>query len=217
MVVQVVGWVAVVWLIAVHLLIQQGRMHRGGTVPRLAGVLAALVIAVAGLLAEIWPVFVLGLLWLRSELWHRHSPDDSWFPPPEEHPHLDLPDAEVTHESHRASDPRPVRADPAAPASRSGGSTATKPRAVPAPRTRPAPGRSGRPSGAPSASSRPEHQEDHTRRPVVSRRMVDVLFRIEITLLILVTVAAFAFWGFQNRPGFAHKANTNLCRLLGGC
>ncbi len=217
-VVQGLGWVSVVWLIAVHMLIHQGRLHRGGMAPRVAGAVAALVIVVASLLTELWPVFVLGLLWLRSELWHRHSPDEAWFPLPDEHPHPDLPEAELTHgpagpgrdapslpdshpESHR--EPHPDRF----PLSGPSGSTVTSAR----PRSRPAAARAG-------TTTRPAGRTDspHPHHPLISRHTVDVLFRIEMGLLVLVTLAAFGFWAYQERPGFEQRADTSLCSLMPG-
>jgi hypothetical protein len=220
MIVQGFGWLAVLWLVTVHLLIHQGRLHRGGAAPRVAGAVAALVIVVASLLSEMWPVFVLGLLWLRSELWHRHSPDEAWFPVPDEQPHVAqspvtpsqheqaheqspvdepseaprgaLPDTHPQTHPHHHQGP-PADRNPAVLAG--GGGTATKPRtSVPAPRTRPG-GKS-------------------QRHPLLSRHLVDVLFRIEMALLITVTVAAFAFWAYQERPGFSQRANKSVCSFM---
>jgi hypothetical protein len=71
---QALGWVCVVWLMAVHLMIQHGRLPQGGTAYRIAGCAAALSVVLASAVEEIWPVAVLGLLWLRIEVFgHRHA------------------------------------------------------------------------------------------------------------------------------------------------
>jgi hypothetical protein len=71
---QALGWVCVVWLVTVHLMIQRGRLPRAGRAYRVAGCAAAVSVVLASAVEEIWPVAVLGLLWLRIEVFgHRHA------------------------------------------------------------------------------------------------------------------------------------------------
>lgn len=72
-VVQAFGWIPVCWLLAVHVLIRFGRLPRHGRAVRIAGVVAALTVVVVAVLAQLWPVAVLGLLFGRTDLLgHRH-------------------------------------------------------------------------------------------------------------------------------------------------
>ncbi len=76
-VLQALGWVSVVWLVVVHALVQRGRLPRDGMAYRIAGCVAAGSVVTASVVAEIWPVVVLGLLWLRIEVFgHRHHVAD---------------------------------------------------------------------------------------------------------------------------------------------
>jgi hypothetical protein len=67
------GWVSVVWLVTVHLLIRRGRLPQHGPAYQVAGSVAAISVVAASAAEDLWPVAVLGLLWLRVEVFgHRH-------------------------------------------------------------------------------------------------------------------------------------------------
>jgi hypothetical protein len=70
---QTLGWVPVVWLVTTHLLVERGKLPRDGVALRIAGCAAAAVVITAAVVADMWPVAALGLLWLRTEVFaHRH-------------------------------------------------------------------------------------------------------------------------------------------------
>jgi hypothetical protein len=74
-IVQVACSVAVVALTVVHVLVERGRLSRGGAALRLAGGSAAVCIMAAAIVTRFWPIAALGLLWLRTEVFaHRHGP-----------------------------------------------------------------------------------------------------------------------------------------------
>jgi hypothetical protein len=102
LVVQALGWLSVVGLVVVHLLIQRGELPADGLGYRVAGCLAAGSVVVAAAIAELWPVAVLGLLWLRIGVFGH--PVDAGPPvrPPqlasaELQPHAQLPHAQLPH------------------------------------------------------------------------------------------------------------------------
>jgi hypothetical protein len=74
-IVQIACWVAVSALMVVHVLVERGRLSRGGAALRLAGGAAAGCIIAAAVVTRFWPIAALGLLWLRTEVFaHRHGP-----------------------------------------------------------------------------------------------------------------------------------------------
>lgn len=74
---EALGWLAVVWYVVVHAVVQRGRLPRDGMAYRIAGGAAAASVVMTGVVEEIWPVAVLGLLWLRTEVFgHRHHVPD---------------------------------------------------------------------------------------------------------------------------------------------
>jgi hypothetical protein len=89
LVLQVLGWVTVVWLVTIYLLIGRGRLPHGGAAARIAGGAAAASVIAASLAANLWPVAALGLLWLRIEVFaHRHPTGQDQVPlkPPDTRP-----------------------------------------------------------------------------------------------------------------------------------
>ncbi len=73
LILQTLGWVPVVWLVTAHLLVERGHGSRDGANLRIAGCAAAVVVVAAAIVANMWPVAALGLLWLRTEVFaHRH-------------------------------------------------------------------------------------------------------------------------------------------------
>jgi hypothetical protein len=78
---QALGWVSAVGLVTVHLMIKRGRLRSDGRAYRIAGCAAAASVVAASVSAGIWPVAVLGLLWLRIEVFgHRHHVPENQFP-----------------------------------------------------------------------------------------------------------------------------------------
>ena len=81
------GWVSVIWLVAVHLLIRRGRLPQHGRAYQVAGSVAATSVIAASAAEDLWPVAVLGLLWLRVEVFGHRRPHDS-----REHPAVPMPE-----------------------------------------------------------------------------------------------------------------------------
>jgi hypothetical protein len=72
-VVQALGWIPVVWLLATHLLHDRGRLPDHATALRIAGFAAAATVVAGAVATSMWPLAALGVLWLRSEVFaHRH-------------------------------------------------------------------------------------------------------------------------------------------------
>ena len=93
-VLQALGWVSVVWLVVVYAMVQRGRLPRDGRAYRIAGSAAAASVVAASVAEEIWPVAVLGLLWLRTEVFgHRHHlPDGETAPGVPDQPAARMPE-----------------------------------------------------------------------------------------------------------------------------
>jgi hypothetical protein len=103
---QALGWVSVVGLVTVHLLIQKGRLPADGTAYRIAGCVASASVVAAAAAEKIWPVAVLGLLWLRIEVFG-HPARLSPGPAPDLLPHPHLPHLPHPH----LPNPRPRTVD----------------------------------------------------------------------------------------------------------
>src|SRR5690242_3566842 len=93
-VLQALGWVSVVWLVVVYAMVQRGRLPGDGRAYRIAGSAAAASVVAASVAEEIWPVAVLGLLWLRTEVFgHRHHlPHDQAAPGAPDQPPARMPE-----------------------------------------------------------------------------------------------------------------------------
>lgn len=177
---QALGWVAVVWLVGVHVLIQHGRLPHAGRAYRIAGCAAALAVVAASAAEEIWPVAVLGLLWLRIEVFgHRHVPDC-------------LP--EYRHDTR----------DPA-----------EMPALLVHTLGREEPGR------GPSAQAHPSHLPHlhlpHVPHPHLGRRGVDLVFKVEMAVIIVIAVVFFVIWAEQQRDSFTSNTDYVVCNWIEGC
>jgi hypothetical protein len=214
---QALEWLPVLWLVTVHLLIERGRLPRGGWAFRIAAGTAAASVLAASLATGMWPVAALGLLWLRTEVFrHPHATESDLAAPDLAEsdlaesdlaaPDLAAPDLAAPEKTHRhqAQPDRPheIRIQPdwaPGPSPRaSAGRAAAAPSARTAQRRRP---RSGFTAGlfryGPPAMA--------------------WLFKIEIVVVIIVLLVLFGSWSGQQRHSFNHRANTTLCGLLGGC
>jgi hypothetical protein len=139
-VLQAAGWLAAVWLVTVQVLVARGRLAPGTTAVRTAGGAAAVVVVAACAAASLWPVAVLGLLWLRSEVFgHRHPATVPLFTP------------------------------------------------------------------------------QHGPRVHLGRHAVDVIFKIEIALVVVVAAVMFVTWAMENGVAFHNRTDRTLCELVDGC
>ena len=183
---QALGWVSVVWLVTVEVLIRQGRMTAYGPGFRVAGCAAAASVLAASVSERIWPVAVLGLLWLRTEVFgHRRGQQDSPAARPArvyEHAAVFVP----------GFGPREVSYDP------------------PAMDDEPDPGDGGH-------FHRPHLPHPHVPHPHMTRRFVDLAFRIEMAVVILVATVLFVVWGQQQREAVGRDANNTMCHWLKKC
>jgi hypothetical protein len=166
------GWVSVVWLVTVHLLIRRGRLPQHGLAYQVAGSVAAVSVVAASAAEDLWPVAVLGLLWLRVEVFgHRH---------PAQRP------------AERVPAPMPEFLVGAL--ERSGRHTS---------------------SHAPEAGH-PEHPH-HLPHPHIGPRAVDVLFKIEMAVVIGIASVLFLIWAQEQRHTVGRDANTTLCHWMRQC
>lgn len=203
---QALGWVSVVGLVAVHLLIQHGRLRPDGPAYRIAGCGAASCVVAASAAERIWPVAVLGLLWLRIEVFgHRH--------------HVPAPGATPEPAGGPASSPAPapgrmppflvgaMARDKQRPASESPGS------------------KTGPPAGArqPPVPAQPSHPHlphphlPHLPHPHLDRRAVDRVFKIEMGIVIVIAVVLFGIWAEQQRDSFRTTTDHVVCNWIEGC
>jgi hypothetical protein len=204
------GWVSVVWLVTVLLLIGRGRLPAHGRAYQLAGSVAAASVIAASAAEKIWPVAVLGLLWLRVEVFgHRHRAE-----PARAHDgHLERgarPDAHP--EGH--PDARSSRRVPAAPmpdflvGALDRGSR---------------PGASGHHSSpephpsAPHSSHSLSAPHPHLPHPHLGRRAVDRVFKVEMGIVIVIAVVLFGIWAEQNRANFSSNTDYVVCNWIDGC
>jgi hypothetical protein len=82
-VLEALGWIPVVWLLAVHTLHDRGRLPDHARSLRVAGFVAAATVVAGAVATRMWPLAALGVLWLRSEVFaHRHpapaEPEIHW-------------------------------------------------------------------------------------------------------------------------------------------
>jgi len=212
---QALGWVSVVWLVTVHLMIQRGRLPEDSMMYRIAGCSAAGSVVAASVAEAIWPVAVLGLLWLRIEVFgHRHHV-------PECQTEAEAPGQHPALESGHDPAPEPERMPALLVGALGRGQSQSVSRA---PAARPAAGArapsrspSGRaPSGqrAPAARAHPSHHLPH---PHLGRRTVDRVFRVEMAIVIVVAVVLFGIWAEQQRVSFRRDSNHVVCNWIDGC
>lgn len=155
---QALGWVSVVWLVLVDAMIRTGRRPAGNRAFRIAGCAAALSVMAASAAERLWPVVILGGLWLRTEVFgYRHGLERDRAARDEATP------GEGPHVPH------------------------------------------------------PHVPHPHVPHPHVSRQAVNLVFRIEMTVLIVIASVVFVIWAQQQRDVVGRDANHTLCHWLDEC
>jgi hypothetical protein len=195
---QALGWVSVVGLVTVHLLIQKGRLPADGTAYRIAGCVASTSVVAAAAAEKIWPVAVLGLLWLRIEVFgHRHHV-------PEPLIHAQVP-ARV---QARTPGQIPAQAQPAMPALLHGAlARRQQPPSAPVPT-----------ANAPHPHAPHLHlPHPHLPHPHIAPKTVDRVFKIEMGVVIIIALVLFGFWAEQQRDSFTRDTDYVVCNWIEGC
>jgi len=224
-VLQALGWVSVLWLVTVHLLIQRGRLAQSGKAYRIAGCAAAASVVAAGAAEEIWPVAVLGLLWLRIEVFgHRHHVPEARTSPAEQAEHGSSAGG---HPAGRVKNPAP---DPERMPTLLVGALArdaqrpTISRAASGTGSRPV--RASRASGSPASTPRPRSGSErplnrphapHIPHPHLGRRAVDRVFKVEMGIVIVIALVFFGLWAEQQRAAFTRNTDYVVCNWISGC
>jgi hypothetical protein len=198
---QGLGWASVIWLVTVEMLIRRGRLPAFGPAFRAAGCAAATCVVAASAAEKLWPVAVLGVLWLRTEVFgHRRGADQDV--------------AEVPHPDHAAVfvpgfGPRDVSA---------GGTGWSSDEETSAGDDAPA-----RSTHLPHLHAphlhlpHPRLPHPHVPHPHMTRRFVNLAFRIEMAIVIAVASVLFVIWGQQQREKVGDDANRTVCHWAGRC
>ncbi len=222
-IIQAFGWIPVCGLLTVHVLIYLGRLPRHGLAIRVAGYVAALTIVAAALSTRMWPIAVLGLLFMRTELLgHRHAEERSAYqgarripgarrPEPEGEELLD--DVRIHHGSdvigvaHARHPEYTVPGMTAATATtlRARTHDKTDPDFVPA-----------------STGLREGHHEHHepagTMRFLSSaKHFTDVLLKLEIIAVVVIALVLFGVWAEGQRRDFTRNSDQNVCQMSYSC
>ena len=241
---QTLGWVPVLWLVTIHLLVDRQRLPRDGWALRIAACAAAGVVVTASIEADMWPLAGLGLLWLRSEVFaHRHPIHE--FQAYREQARRNRESEQTPAEpASIAADPGPEPADPVeapAPIRVLATTPALAPERAPERAPEPAPTTVSpppRPAGLVIPQWQPPHSSRHVTshtlareagrrtaykaehpppKPRVGPRMVNAIFKIEVMIVLIAILAVFGSWAESHRSVFNHKANTSVCKMMGGC
>jgi hypothetical protein len=242
---QALGWVSVLWLVTIHLLIQRGRLAQTGRAYRIAGCAAAASVVAASAAEEIWPVAVLGLLWLRIEVFgHRahvpecrpefqDGPGDQGADPDFGRPHLGGPDHDsapepenlptllvgaLTRQKQRPIISRSQSVLSGSPESSvpSGSAAPTVAGPLTVPPAKGSPVPKPRPT---SGSERPQRHlhAPHIPHPHLGRRTVDRVFKVEMGIVIVIALVFFVIWAEQQRASFTRNADYVVCNWIDGC
>ena len=197
---QALGWVSVVWLVTVHVLIQRGRLPRDGRAYRIAGCAAAASVVAASAAEFIWPVAVLGLLWLRIEVFgHRHH----------------APDRQVASRMPtKARIPVQTQTQTQTPAPARMPELIAGALAHGAERAREA---QSHPHAPRPQLPHPHIPHPHIPHPHLDTRTVDRVFRIEMGIVIVIAVVLFGLWAQEQWQGFRHDTDKVVCSWIDGC
>ena len=239
---QTLGWIPVLWLLAVQVLVDRQRLPRDGVALRIAACAGAAVVIAVSIEENIWPLAGLGLLWLRTEVFaHRHPIHE--FQAYREQARRDRLDRlhHLDHDDHEPVDhgrvdhgqvdhgPPPQRQPlqdelllkkerlpenltPSGPVRRREAGHTTT---TSGPRTAP---HLARQSAAYDAGRRTAYKADHPpHQQRLGPRAVNAIFKIEVIIVIIVALVALGSWAESHRSSFNHKANNSVCRLMGGC
>lgn len=213
---QVLGWVSVAWMVTVHLLVQY-RLSPDGMAYRIAGCAAAASVLAVSVAEAVWPVAVLGLLWLRTELFGHwdHVPERLTAPPVPSPARPRMPallEATLTSPPRADSlrpDPRPYLPDPQVPTPH-GANPQVANRQVADPH------RANR-QVADTHAADPQVRRLHLPHPHLDRRTVDRVFKVEMGMMIIIAVVVFGIWAEQQRKAFADDTNQAVCYWINDC
>ena len=235
-IIQAFGWSPVCWLLAVHILIRLGRLPRYGTAVRVAGYVAALTIVAAAVSTRMWPIAVLGLLFMRTELLgHRHADEreDNRLLAMFERFRRSGPDTRgepgvprtrwPLHEDEEVIDDVRIHhgsGTPARLASRTAASAATL-----SARTRPLPPSHSKedPDFVPASVGlrEPHHHEDDKpsgmRFLSSAKHFTDLVLKVEIIAVVVVALVLFGVWAEGQRREFTRTTNSNVCEMSFSC
>jgi len=241
-IIQAFGWIPVCWLLAVHILIRLGRMPRHGTGVRVAGYVAALTIAAAAVTTRMWPIAVLGLLFMRTELLgHRHHHER------EAHRMQTMIDR---FRRHPDLNPGPVPAPRHAQPADEGGTevrihhgpsgvgpgrgrhpeyTVPGMTAATATTLRARTHEKNDPDFVPAAVGLREghaHPEAHHETDPAgsgmrflssAKHFTDVVLKLEIIAVVVIALVLFGVWAEGQRRDFTQKSDRNVCQLSYSC
>jgi hypothetical protein len=224
-VLQALGWVSVVWLVVVHAMVQRGRLPRDGRAYRIAGCAAATSVVAAGVAEEIWPVAVLGVLWLRTEIFgHRHHIPDRRIQAGEAPAlgHARAGQARALGQAQAGQARALGRAPGAMPellVSALGRNANQPPFPLPAQHT-PDTEHHSDAEHHPDAGHHlhlPHLPHPHLPHPHLARRTVDRVFKIEMAIVITIAAVLFIFWAEQQRVTFTRNSDKVVCNWIEGC
>jgi hypothetical protein len=225
-IIQAFGWIPVCGLLTVHVLIYLGRLPRHGTAIRVAGYVAALTIVAAALSTRMWPIAVLGLLFMRTELLgHRHSEERAAHQsaqripaarPPEPERGEVMDDVRIHHGSDGIGSAHSRHPEYTVPGMTAASATTlrarthdkTDPDFVPA-----------------SVGLREGHHEhpDHHEHPEAMRilssakHFTDVLLKLEIIAVVVIALVLFGVWAEGQRRDFTRNSDSNVCQMSYSC
>ncbi|MBT0771874.1 hypothetical protein KIH74_23230 [Kineosporia sp. J2-2] len=239
-VIQAFGWIPVIWLLTVHLLIRFGRLPRHGTAVRAAGFVAAVTIVAAALATRMWPIAVLGFLFMRTELFgHRHHDER------EAHRLHDLMERFRHHQEQEAAAPARIPGarvplheneevledvrihhghDGVGPSS-GRHPEYTVPGMTAAPATTLRARTKDDPDFVPAAVGlrhphhrpEPEHPTGGMRFLNSAKRFTDLLLKLEIIAVVVIALVLFGIWAEGQRRDFTRNSDSTICEISFSC
>ncbi|GAB3268333.1 hypothetical protein [Kineosporia babensis] len=226
-IIQAFGWIPVCWLLAVHILIRMGRLPRYGRAVRMAGYLAALTIVAAAVTTRMWPIAVLGLLFMRTELLgHRHAEESPEKAEPERVPTARRP----LHDDDELLDDVRIHHGGGGGARLLPGRTAASAAMLNA-RTEPV--HLGHDKSDPdfvpaSVGLRDLHHDDHPPHPrdpqerdhpilQGAKHVTDIVLKVEIVAVVVIALVLFGVWAEGQRRDFVRNTNYNVCEMSSSC
>ncbi|GLY18338.1 hypothetical protein LWF15_23580 [Kineosporia rhizophila] len=234
-IIQAFGWIPVCWLLAVHILIRLGRLPRYGAAVRVAGYVAALTIVAAAVSTRMWPIAVLGLLFMRTELLgHRHADerDDNRLMTMFERFRRSAPDTggepgvprarRPLHEGEELVDDVRIHHGSGTPAHLPGRTAASA--ATLRARTVPPSHAKDDPDFVPASVGLREPHHDHQEENRSGMRFLssakhftDLVLKVEIIAVVVVALVLFGVWAEGQRREFTRTTNSNVCEMSFSC
>lgn len=222
-IIQAFGWIPVCGLLTVHVLIYLGRLPRHGMAIRVAGYVAALTIVAAALSTRMWPIAVLGLLFMRTELLgHRHHEERAVHQGSQRIPaaRQGEPDGEEVLDDvriHHGADGIGV-AHTRHPEYTVPGMTAATATTLRA-RTHD----KSDPDFVPASVGLREAHHEQPQHPEAMRilssakHFTDVLLKLEIIAVVVIALVLFGVWAEGQRRDFTRNSDQNICKMSYSC